>query len=336
MRWQERRWATAGSGAASTATSLSPVAGSRSRLPHFGGVAQMCRALACQARGRRFKSGRPRSFYPHGVPAWRVVAIMVLSGVSLAAGASAAAPRLFTAAATDGCLTSLPDAIVGLPPATPPVPPKLFVYSFSPGRLLPRVHAKLGAWYGRKRDGSYEGLTLSFLKNAHDARVSFKPLVWPYAGKVSRNVVVAWDQSSVPRRSLQRRVLGCLRAEAGTPAPNRSTPRASLATFVGYWGGHTRGLRISSGGRGTESADSGCCVREYHMTFQVLSVSGTLTRATAAYRVTSFTRYDRHVRTVRVGQVGRLRLRNGIVTNTLTEDYFCSTPAWGATGVCGA
>jgi hypothetical protein len=26
----------------------------------FGGVAQTCRALACQARGRRFESGRPR------------------------------------------------------------------------------------------------------------------------------------------------------------------------------------------------------------------------------------------------------------------------------------
>jgi len=273
------------------------------------------------------------------VTGWRLVAIVALSGVSVVTTASASAPRLFTAATTDGCLTSLPGAVVGLPPATPPVPPKLFVYSFPPGRLLPRVHAKLVAWYGEKPNGGYEGVTLSFLKNVHDARASFKRLVWPYGGKVVRNVVVGWDQSSAPKKSLQRTVLGCLRAEAGdggTPAPKRSTPHASLATFAGYWGGHTRGLRITSGGRAVESASDGCCMRLYHMTFQVLSVSGTLTRATAAYRVTSFKRYARLVPRLQRGHVGKLLLRNGIVTNSLTKDFFCSGPAWGATGACGA
>jgi hypothetical protein len=67
-----------------------------------------------------------------------------------------------------------------------------------------------------------------------------------------------------------------------------------------------------------------------------LSVSGTLTRAAAAYRVTSFKRYESGVRRLRVGDVGTLLLRNGIVTNTLTRDFFCSGPAWGATGACGA
>jgi hypothetical protein len=33
----------------------------------FGGVAQTSRALACQARGRRFESGRPRSHGGRGV-----------------------------------------------------------------------------------------------------------------------------------------------------------------------------------------------------------------------------------------------------------------------------
>jgi hypothetical protein len=45
----------------------------------FGGVAQTCRALACQARGRRFESGRPCSHGGRGVdgstrgcdPRWR-------------------------------------------------------------------------------------------------------------------------------------------------------------------------------------------------------------------------------------------------------------------------
>ncbi len=46
-----------------TETSLPPVAGIRSRLPLslFGGVAQLRRALACQARGRGFEPRRPRS-----------------------------------------------------------------------------------------------------------------------------------------------------------------------------------------------------------------------------------------------------------------------------------
>src|SRR5437764_7988926 len=125
----------------------------------------------------RVRSSPLLKLYAGDVAGWRVVAIVALSGVSVVTTASASAPRLFTPAATDGCLTSLPGAIVGLPPATPPAPPNLFVYSFPPGRLLPRVHAKLGAWYGERPNGGYEGVTLSFLKNVHDARASFKRLV---------------------------------------------------------------------------------------------------------------------------------------------------------------
>lgn len=72
------------------------------------------------------------------------------------------------------------------------------------------------------------------------------------------------------------------------------------------------------------------------MTFQILSVSGTLTRATAVYRVTSFKRYDRAVPKLHTGRIGKLLLRNGIVTNTLSRVFFCSDPAWWATGACGA
>jgi hypothetical protein len=53
--------------------------------------------------------------------------------------------------------------------------------------------------------------------------------------------------------------------------------------------------------------------------------------------VASFRRYERAVRSLRVGDVGKPLLKNGIVTNTtLTDDFFCSAPAWGATGACGA
>ena len=64
-------------------------------------------------------------------------------------------------------------------------------------------------------------LTLSFFRTARDARVSRKSLLWLYGGKLIRNVVVAWE-GSVPRASLRKTLLGCLRAEpdaGGTPAP---------------------------------------------------------------------------------------------------------------------
>ena len=270
---------------------------------------------------------------------WSILTTVVLAGVSLAATACEGSdpPRLYTAAATKACLNRLPDAIAGLPPATPPRPPALFVYSFPRDRWFPpRVHGKLGAWRGHKGRG-YEGMTLSFFKTARAARASRKQLVWLYGGRLIRNVVVA-REGARPRKELRTTVLNCLRTGSGAAAtaPQRPTPPASLATFAGYWGGHTRGLRISSGGRGVEYANSGCCFRIYDLTFQIRSVSGTLTRATAEFRVTSFKKGEFDTPRLREGQVGKLVLRNGIVTNVLTEDYFCSNPAWGATGACGA
>jgi hypothetical protein len=123
--------------------------------------------------------------------------------------------------------------------------------------------------------------------------------------------------------------LGCLRSDA-VSGPERPPAPASLATFAGSWGVHGGSLSITSSGRGRETA-----VRAYRMTFQILSVTGTLTHAAAVYRVTSFKRYARGVRRHHIGEVGKLRLRNGIVTSTITRNYFCSDPAWGATGVCG-
>jgi hypothetical protein len=51
--------------------------------------------------------------------------------------------------------------------------------------------------------------------------------------------------------------------------------------------------------------------------------------------VTSFRRYESGVRGLHVGEVGKLVLKNGIVTNTLTDDFFCD-PSRAATGACGA
>jgi hypothetical protein len=270
------------------------------------------------------------------------LATVVLGGLALAAAAAALAAISqppYTLAATQSCLTVLPNSVTGLPPATPPAPPALFVYplardDLSTGGIGPqaRAHRQLGAWYG---DRSYTGIILSFFRSVPDARASLKTLASLYGGKLIRNVVVTWDQRPAPSPSVQKTVLGCLRSGAARGSTHPPPP-ATPATFAGRWGGHTRGLAITAKGRGSEFADDGCCTHVYRMTLQILSVGGTLTRGSAEYRVTSFRRYESGVRSLHVGDVGKLLLRNGIVTNTLTHDFFCSDPAWGATGACGA
>lgn len=269
-----------------------------------------------------------------------VVALAFFVGIAIEAGAAAKAP-VYTLFATQSCLTALPNAVTGLPPTTPPVPPRLFVYALAGHDIStsegigsrPRAHRQLGVWYGNVR---YQGIILSFFKSIDDARASMKTLAWLYGGKLVRNVVVTWDQKPVPSRNVRRTVLSCLRPGPGEHHAARPTPKATLATFTGRWGGHTRGLSITSTSRGSESADDGCCTRAYELTFQILSVTGSLTRATAVYRVVSWKRYESGVRRLHAGDVGKLLLKDGIVTNTLTSDFFCSDPAWGATGACGA
>lgn len=283
------------------------------------------------------RSGLSGTFYPVLFMGMRVMAI-ALGGVALVATASAgtAPSRLYTATATEACLKSLPSAIAGLPPATPPSPAAPFVYRLPPNRFLSPVRAQLGAWYGQQH-GAYAGVILSFFNNTRAAQRYLKSLL-SRADQV-RNVVFDWGYASGRQASWRATVRRCLRVEPpadGAPSPKGATPRASLGTFAGSWGGHTRRLQISSEGRGLEITDDGCCYRVYRVAFQALSVSGTLTSASAVYRVTSFTRYDRAFPRLRTGQLGRLRLENGIVTNTLTKVFFCSDPAWWATGACGA
>lgn len=277
---------------------------------------------------------------------WAAVLGVTLAVPAHGAGAGAGEP-LYTLAATRSCLTSLPNAVSGLPPATPPVPSALFVDALAHDDEAttavlgprPRAHRQLGAWLGGRR---YQGIILSFFTSIADARASLRSLASLNGGVRLRNVVATWDldapwpKKPAPSRTVRTTVLGCLRAGPARSTPPAPARPATLATFVGGWGGHTRGLAVTPSGRGNERADDGCCRRIYEMTFEILSVRGTLTRATAVYRVTSFRRYERGVKMRRVGDVGRLLLRNGIVTNTLTGDDFCSDPTWGATGACGA
>jgi hypothetical protein len=203
------------------------------------------------------------------------------------------------------------------------------------------VHGQVGAWSGKEGKGTSEGIILSFFKTARDARASVKSQsllwFWLYGGKLIRNVAVAWNQRYVPSGKLQETVLGCLRTGPGTPASKRSTPQASLATFSGHWGGHTRRLTITPSGRGLEYVNDGCCHFVIAVSFRLLRAKGTLTNATATFRVTAVKRGDwTSKRRPRVGQTGQLVLKNGIVTDTLTGIYYCSDPAWSATHACGA
>jgi hypothetical protein len=270
---------------------------------------------------------------------WRgTAAFIVLVALSVAAtAASGASPRLYTVEATKACLESVSHAINGLPPAIPPSPAARFVAELPRDRwrFYRSASGQLGVFYGHRTKGAYAGAILTFFKSESAARAYLKDLLSP--ARRERNVAVDWGYGQVSEPGWRDAVLGCLRAgRLATPAPKRAVPRASLATFAGHWGGHTRRLQITPGGRGLEITDDGCCVRIYRTTFQILSVSGTLTRATATYRVISHKRHEEYGPRLHAGQIGKLRLNDGILTNTLTRVFFCSHPAWWATGACGA
>ena len=99
---------------------------------------------------------------------WATLAAVALVGPAVAAADSRMASEvpLYTRAATQSCLTALPNAVAGLPPATPPVPPALFVYALERddistgglGQPRPRAHKQLGAWYGHGVRGHHPQL----------------------------------------------------------------------------------------------------------------------------------------------------------------------------------
>ena len=105
--------------------------------------------------------------------------------------------------------------------------------------------------------------------------------------------------------------------------------RASLHSFTRhYWWGHGRLFVLHRSGRGAEK------LRTYAerppgyatLTFEVTSVTGTPVAADARIRVTS-ARNAYHVLSqepIRVGTVGDLRLRHGVITDSITHATFCA------------
>jgi len=99
---------------------------------HLGGAFARL-AAHCGGTRQRDDQVHLRTSYPGAVACARMLAIMAMGGGTLAltAPGNAAQAPLYTLAATQSCLTRLPNSIVGLPPARPPVPPALFVYALA-------------------------------------------------------------------------------------------------------------------------------------------------------------------------------------------------------------
>jgi hypothetical protein len=114
---------------------------------------------------------------------------------------------------------------------------------------------------------------------------------------------------------------------SGSDGKITTSSHASLTTFARYWWGHGRGLDIRRSGRGREYTRTYLARPPYNATlrFQVVSVSG---RAAADARIRIISVRDSHHTfshaRIRVGQLGTLRLRHGVVTDSLTHGTYCA------------
>ena len=118
-----------------------------------------------------------------------------------------------------------------------------------------------------------------------------------------------------------------------------ATGRAGLDVFAGRWGGHERSLRITPGGQATMVVYLGCCTHVITMSFRLPRVRGTYTIARARARVTRVHVFTNSLFTPghapRVGQVGTLRLKRGVITEPFLGGIYCDEFN-GARGYCGA
>jgi hypothetical protein len=127
---------------------------------------------------------------------------------------------------------------------------------------------------------------------------------------------------------MRRRIAVALLA-ALVPASTAAAVRPG--PFAGQWWGHTRSLHLDAAGRGREFDDDGCCRRVLDFDFRLLSVSRTGTTEQARIRVTTI-RVDRVRPRIRVGQIETLRLRRGVIVDSLSGASFCAPNV----GRCGA
>jgi hypothetical protein len=123
-------------------------------------------------------------------------------------------------------------------------------------------------------------------------------------------------------------VLGDRGSGSGGTLP--ASHRASLSTFLRhYWWGHGRLFSIHRSGRGVEQVRTYAPPRPYYakLVFEVVSVSGTPLAADARIRVISVRGWNHYLpraRKIRMGQFGTLRIRRGVITDSLTRATFCA------------
>jgi hypothetical protein len=99
----------------------------------------------------------------------------------------------------------------------------------------------------------------------------------------------------------------------------------NLDSWTGYWWGHDRGLKISGHGDGREVLNDGCCFRAVAMTFRIVQTPSSPASGAAAFRVESVKKWrlPNH-KQPHIGQQGRLRLRHGVITDSITGATFCA------------
>jgi hypothetical protein len=115
-----------------------------------------------------------------------------------------------------------------------------------------------------------------------------------------------------------------------------ATGRPGLDVFAGRWFGHVRSLRITAKGRATMDVNIGCCTNVIDLSFRLSRVRGTYSSARARARVTRVRVFEKSLvgRVPRVGQVGTLRLKRGIITESFLGWNFCGESS--QPGSCGA
>lgn len=116
--------------------------------------------------------------------------------------------------------------------------------------------------------------------------------------------------------------------------------RATLATFAGSYYGHNRGLTITRDGRARESITSGCCHLVIDLRFRLSQPRGTSRSAAATATVTwvrigKRSMWPKGLPIPRVSETRMFRLRNGVITESLTGTNYCD-PSRGGDGKCGA
>jgi hypothetical protein len=123
-------------------------------------------------------------------------------------------------------------------------------------------------------------------------------------------------------------------------AVTASAHKATLRTFAGTWYGHTRSLKITRKGRAKESIGDGCCNPVIDLRLRLSKPRGTRRRASVRARVTWVKVRDKSYFSKKhpaphVGERRRMRLRNGVIKETLTGATYCNRKA-SRKGICGA